>query len=275
MAPNASIVGEVSLGKNSSVWYGSVLRGDIAKIEIGEDSVIQDLVTIKGAAKIGRSVFVGPNCKLGACTLQDYSFVGMGATVEEGCVIESYGMVAAGAYVPKGTTVPSGQIFAGNPAAYLREVTSEERESVHEHINEMRNLAKIHSEEAEKDFEEVFRDDAARERRFYMNWSESFWEKFEKLGYMDHPIDHYEVEFARGTEYYSMNEREITETYRSESWRPFKEDGAVFPESWKIYGEDTERYERAKRMFEQPNERREEYRPSNIPTDSTPWTKRY
>jgi carbonic anhydrase/acetyltransferase-like protein (isoleucine patch superfamily) len=173
VAPNSTIVGDVTLGKDSSVWYGAVLRGDLQKIDVGERAVIQDKVAIKrnganlAAVQIGRDVFVGPNCKLGSCILQDFSFVSMSCTVEDECVMESYGMLAAGAVLTKGSKVPSGQIWAGSPAKCLRDVTAEEREAIHEHLNEMRNLASMHAEETEKSFEQIFRDDQERENSIF------------------------------------------------------------------------------------------------------------
>lgn len=269
----------MTLGKDASLWYNAVLRGDLNKIEIGSQSIIQDGVVIKpskGPTKIGRNVFVGPNSRLGSCTLQDFSFVSMGSVVDDDCVVESYGMLAAGSTLQKGARVPSGQIWAGNPATFLREVTAEERESITEHLSEMRSLAAIHSEETEKTFEQVFKDDALKERQFYLSWSESFWEKFERLGGLDHPVDSQEPEVVKNMEYFNIFDRERTHVYDDKSWKPFTEDAAVFPESWKIYGEDMNRYERAKKMFEEPTPQRPlEYEDTLAPQESTAWVKRY
>lgn len=86
---------------------------------------------------IGENVYVGANAQLDACTLEDNSFVGMGATISRGARVESFGVVSAGAVVPEGTTVPSGQIFAGSPAKYLRDLTQEEKHLMSEHKMEM------------------------------------------------------------------------------------------------------------------------------------------
>ena len=86
---------------------------------------------------IGENVYVGPNASLDSCTLQDNSFVGMGASVGRGATVESFAVVSAGAVIPEGVTVPSGQIFAGAPAAYLRDLTQEEKHLMTEHKMEL------------------------------------------------------------------------------------------------------------------------------------------
>lgn len=276
VAPNTVIIGQVTLGQGASVWYGSVLRGDLSTIEVGDSSIIQDLVVLhsREPIHIGRHVIVGPNCRVGGCMIKDYSFIGMGSTIEDAAVIESYAVVAAGSYVPRGTTVPSGQIWAGNPAVYLRAVTTEERESLHEHLNETRSLACVHSEETEKSVEVVFLEDVLRERAFNMNFSETLWERFEQLGQLEDPIDAGEPETVRGADDYIFRERMITEI-EGKPWRPFTEDAMVYPEGWKVYGEDMERYERAKRMFEEPSPFRDETPTVKLPRNDTPWTRRY
>lgn len=281
VAPNCTVIGDVKFGKNSSLWYGSVARGDLQRIEIGENTVIQDLVTIKshdGGSNpiiIGKNVFVGPNSKIGGCTLHDYSFVGMGATIEDGCVVESYGFLAAGALLCKGSIVPSGQIWAGSPAHFLREVTIEEREAVNENLNEMNDLAEVHAEETEKSFDQVFVDDLQRQKKFNNTWTDSFYEKLEKLGFTGNQADVYEDEFVRGNQRYQTNERFQTDSYNHDNYRPFNEDAVVFPDSWKVYGEDMARYERAKKVFDAPAPVREEPNRPSIPTNQIPWTKRY
>lgn len=83
--------------------------------------------------EIGDNVIVGPNVTLDSCTLESFSYVGMGATVGKGAVVESFALVAAGAVIPTGTVVPSGQVWAGNPAHYLRDLTQEEKHFISEH----------------------------------------------------------------------------------------------------------------------------------------------
>lgn len=104
---------------------------------------------------IGDNVYVGPNAVLDACTLESFSYVGMGAHVGKGTTIESFAVVASGAIVPDNTTVPSGQIWAGSPARYLRDLTQEEKHLISEHHLEIQQLSQIYAEETEKNFREI------------------------------------------------------------------------------------------------------------------------
>lgn len=150
VAPNATVIGDVEMDTGSSLWHGTILRGDTAKIRIGKNSIIQDRVQIKCSDKsnsevnIGDNVYVGPNSQLNSCTLENFSFVGLGATLHKGVVVEPYAIVASGAVVPEGTVVPSGQVWAGNPAQYLRDVTQEEKHQISEYLIEMQQLSQIY-----------------------------------------------------------------------------------------------------------------------------------
>lgn len=150
IAPNAAVIGDVTFDTGSSLWHSAILRGDTAKITVGKNSIIQDRVLIKSSdknhpeIKIGDNAFVGANSQLDSCTLDDYAYVGMGATLHKGVVVEPYAIVAAGAVVPPNTTVPSGQVFAGNPARYLRDATQEEKHQISEYLIEMQQLSQIY-----------------------------------------------------------------------------------------------------------------------------------
>ena len=143
------MIGDVKLGLGSSLWHSVVIRGDTASIAVGKNSVIQDLVhmgstsnrTAGDKVSIGDNVYVGPNAILDACTLESFSYVGMGASVGKGAVVESFGAVASGAQIPEGAVVPSGQILAGSPARYLRDLTQEEKHLISEHHLEMQQLS--------------------------------------------------------------------------------------------------------------------------------------
>lgn len=143
IAPNAVLIGDVTMGEGSSAWHGSVLRGDTAKITVGKNSVLQDNTRVASNSSdaaevaIGDNVFVGANAKLDGCTLKSYSYVGMGASVGEGASVESFGVLAAGAFLEPGQTVPEGQVYAGAPARYLRDVTQQEKHIIGEHHLEM------------------------------------------------------------------------------------------------------------------------------------------
>ncbi len=132
IAPNAAIIGDVEIGDDSGVWFGCVIRGDVNKVRIGSRTNIQDGTMIHvtrktGPTIIGSNVTIGHAVLLHACTLEDNSFVGMRATIMDGAVIESGGWVAAGALVTPGKRILKGQIWAGNPAKYFRDLTTEEQ----------------------------------------------------------------------------------------------------------------------------------------------------
>ncbi len=145
IASNAVISGDVKIGKNSGIWYGCVLRGDVAKIEIGENTNIQDNCVLHGTrpnhaqnktgaegakVTVGDNVTIGHNSIIHACTIKDNAFVGMGCVVMDLCVVEEYGMLAAGAVLTPKKVVKSGQIWAGNPAKYFRDLTKEEKDYI-------------------------------------------------------------------------------------------------------------------------------------------------
>ena len=131
IAPGAQIIGDVELGDQVGIWFNCVLRGDVAKIRIGNRTNIQDGTVIhvtRGGHPtiIGSGVTVGHGAILHACSLKDSSFIGMGAIILDDAVVESGAMVAAGTLVPPGKIIRTGQIWAGNPARYLRDLSQEE-----------------------------------------------------------------------------------------------------------------------------------------------------
>lgn len=127
VADNATIVGDVTLGAQCSVWFNAVVRGDVHYIKIGNKVNIQDGAVIhctykKHATIIGNNVSIGHNAIVHGCTLHDNVLIGMGAIVMDGCVVESNSIVAAGAVVTQGTVVESGTIYAGVPAKKVKEI---------------------------------------------------------------------------------------------------------------------------------------------------------
>ena len=128
----AQVVGDVHVGEGASIWNNCVVRGDVHSIRIGARTNIQDgtVIHVSGgthSTTIGDDVLVGHNCLIHGCTLEDGSFVGMGAVVLDGVVVESGAMVAAGALVTPGKRVPSGELWGGSPAKCLRKLTEEQQ----------------------------------------------------------------------------------------------------------------------------------------------------
>jgi len=133
IAPGAQVIGDVEIGPGSSVWFNCVLRGDVNFIRIGARTNIQDGTVVHVSRKthgttIGNDVLIGHMAMIHGCELQDGCFVGLGATVMDGCVIEPGAMLAAGALLTPGKRIPAGQMWAGRPAKYVRDLTPEEIE---------------------------------------------------------------------------------------------------------------------------------------------------
>jgi carbonic anhydrase/acetyltransferase-like protein (isoleucine patch superfamily) len=131
LASGVKIIGNVEIGNNSSVWYNTVIRGDVHYIKIGENTNIQDgsvlhVTNGKYPLNIGNKVTIGHSVSLHGCTLNNLCLVGIGAIVLDGAVIESNSMVAAGALVKQNFVVPSGKLVAGVPAKIIRNLTEEE-----------------------------------------------------------------------------------------------------------------------------------------------------
>lgn len=127
IAPNATIVGDVHLGKHCSVWYQAVLRGDVGKIRIGDESNVQDAVVIhsttgKSTVTIGRRVTIGHRAIIHGCDIHDEALIGMGSVVLDNAVVESGAIVAAGAVVLENTIVKAGTIWAGMPAKEVKKL---------------------------------------------------------------------------------------------------------------------------------------------------------
>lgn len=131
IAPNAAIIGDVEIGAGASIWFSCTLRGDVNIIRVGARTNIQD-GTILHVQSYGHGCFVGEDVTVGhaallhACTLEDRSFVGMQACVMDGAVVETHAMVAAGSLVTPGKRVPAGQLWAGRPARYVRDLSAED-----------------------------------------------------------------------------------------------------------------------------------------------------
>lgn len=134
VAPNATLIGDVTLHERSSVFYGTVLRADVASITLGERSNLQDNVTVHCDSgvptTIGSGVSVGHAATLHGCTIEDDCLIGMGATVLNHAVIGTGSLVAAGTVVLEGAIVPPGSLVAGVPGKVRRELTDEERAGI-------------------------------------------------------------------------------------------------------------------------------------------------
>jgi carbonic anhydrase/acetyltransferase-like protein (isoleucine patch superfamily) len=131
IAPNATVVGAVTIGAGASIWFNTVLRGDVGKILVGAGTNIQDGTIVHVTRQrydtvIGANVLIGHKAMIHGATLEDGCFIGMGATILDGVVVEGQAMVAAGALVTPGKRIKQGELWAGSPAKLMRMLSQEE-----------------------------------------------------------------------------------------------------------------------------------------------------
>ena len=127
LAETATIIGDVTMGKECSIWYNAVIRGDVNYIKMGDKVNVQDNAMLhctyeKFPLVIGNNVSIGHNAIVHGCTIHDNVLIGMGAIVMDNCVIESNSIVAAGAVITQNTVVASGTIWAGVPARKIKDI---------------------------------------------------------------------------------------------------------------------------------------------------------
>ena len=127
LADNATIVGDVVMGKDCSIWFNAVVRGDVHYIRIGNNVNIQDGAVIhctykKAPVNIGDNVSIAHNAIIHGCTIESNVLVGMGAILMDDVYIESNSLIAAGALISKGTRVKSGEVWAGVPAKKIKDI---------------------------------------------------------------------------------------------------------------------------------------------------------
>jgi carbonic anhydrase/acetyltransferase-like protein (isoleucine patch superfamily) len=130
VAPNATIVGDVIMGSECSVWFNAVVRGDVNSIRMGNKVNVQDGACIhctyeKTKVVLGNNVSIGHHAIVHGCTVEDNVLIGMGAIVMDNVHIGANSIVAAGAVVLEGTKVPAGSIFAGVPAKKVKDISQE------------------------------------------------------------------------------------------------------------------------------------------------------
>ena len=134
IAAGAIVVGDVTLGDYSSVWFNAVLRGDINRIVVGHHTNIQDTAVLHLADErscvLGNYVTVGHGAVVHACTVKDQVLVGMHATILDGALIGEGSLIGAGALVPQNMEIPPGSLALGAPARIVRELTGDERDGL-------------------------------------------------------------------------------------------------------------------------------------------------
>ena len=155
IALTAQIIGNVTIGSDSSIWFGAVLRGDVHEIRVGKCTNIQDgsIVHVKrdeSPTHIGSDITVGHGAILHGCTLEDGCFIGMGAVILDNSVVESGAMIGPGSVVPEGWRATSGKLWAGVPVRPLRDLTDEDFAAMAENISHYTELSREYAAQADK-----------------------------------------------------------------------------------------------------------------------------
>lgn len=148
IAENASIIGSVSVGADSSIWYGAVLRGDYAPILIGEKTNVQDLCVLHVSPNrplvLEDHVVVGHGALLHSCIVESNCLIGSGAILLDGCHIGAGSVVAAGCLIPAGTVIPSESLVMGSPGKIVRQVSPDEISAHKRGAEEYSEMARQH-----------------------------------------------------------------------------------------------------------------------------------
>jgi carbonic anhydrase/acetyltransferase-like protein (isoleucine patch superfamily) len=151
--PSAQVLGDVTLGENSSIWMNAVVRGDVNTITIGAGSNVQDCAVIHGQRNlypvmIGNGVTIGHNATVHGCTLEDDVLIGIGAIVLNGAVIGAGSIIAAGALVPERTSVPPRSLVTGVPGKILRNTTDADLELIRSYGRNYLDYTKLYLAES-------------------------------------------------------------------------------------------------------------------------------
>ena len=139
IASSSDVIGNVSIGEYSSVWFGAVLRGDMNSMDIGAYTNVQDNVTIHNddgfSVNIGDYVTIGHNAIIHGCMISNYTLIGMGSTILNGAQIGEYTIIGAGSLVTQGKIIPPGVLCMGVPARVIRTLTEQEKQSIKENAH--------------------------------------------------------------------------------------------------------------------------------------------
>mmetsp|Transcript_3561 Transcript_3561/g.3985 ORF Transcript_3561/g.3985 Transcript_3561/m.3985 type:complete len:283 (-) Transcript_3561:181-1029(-) len=169
IAPSASVIGNVTIGEHSSVWYGATVRGDVNTVKIGSKTSIGDRAVVHVAkiqgdhpTKIGDNVTIGAGAIVHACTIEDLVVIGESAQIMDDASVSSTSIIAPAAIVTPGTKVPSGELWSGSPAKKVRSLTSNEIASISESAHDTLELAYLHAVENSKGYKQLIEEEEDR-----------------------------------------------------------------------------------------------------------------
>lgn len=186
IASTASVIGDVSIGENSSVWYDAVIRGDVKPIKIGNDVCMGDRSLVHdGPTTIGNRVYVGAGATIHGATLEDECWIGENAVVLDKVVVKKHAIVAPGALVPPNKVVGEGEYWAGNPARCVRKATASEIELLLAKVVDCTEYATQYAFEMSKSWEQlehdmmIIEEDTAPNPLYYKRMPVEMQSKFE------------------------------------------------------------------------------------------------
>ncbi|MEY4464168.1 MAG: Carnitine operon protein CaiE [Pseudomonadota bacterium] len=139
IAEGSALIGDVEIGSNSSIWFNSVLRGDVESIKIGNNTNVQDGTVIhtsrfNGPVEIGDNITIGHLSLIHACTIHNNAFIGMRTTIMDYAVIEEYAFIAAGSLIPPKKIIKSKELWMGSPAKFVRYLTDQDLEYMQDNV---------------------------------------------------------------------------------------------------------------------------------------------
>lgn len=146
LADGVIIAGDVTIGANSNIWFNTVIRGDVEKVTIGQNTNVQDGSVIHtsrfdGPTHIGSNITIGHMALIHACTIHDNAFVGMHSTIMDKAIVEEFGFLGAGSLLPPGKVIKKNELWVGMPARFVRLVTAQEKEFMKGNIKNYLELA--------------------------------------------------------------------------------------------------------------------------------------
>lgn len=169
IAPSASVIGNVTIGEHSSIWYGATVRGDVNTLTIGSKTSVGDRAVVHVAkiqgdlpTKIGNNVTIGAGAIVHACTIEDLVVIGESAQIMDGASVSTNSIVAPASIVTPGTKIPSGELWSGSPAKKVRALLSDEIESISESAHDTLELAYLHAVENSKDYKQLIDEEEDR-----------------------------------------------------------------------------------------------------------------
>lgn len=186
IAPSATLVGAMEIWDDASIWYNVIIKADVNLVRIGAYVNVQDNTVIHealaplsldhdGSTIIGHFSTIGHGCLLKACTIEEECLVGMGSILNEGSYMETHSMLGAGSVLERGARVPTGELWVGNPAKFLRMLTEDEIEHIKISAEKYAEVAKEHMDEFYLPYGQQYLE--AEKAGYPIGWTEDFWGK--------------------------------------------------------------------------------------------------